>query len=179
MYPKEIMTIEEKKKAKICIVVAISKKSRAIGNKGKLLWHILEDLQRFKRLTMGHPVIMGRKTFESILGYSGGKPLSGRTNIVLTRDPAYAYEGAIALPSLEQALEKARSLDMEEIHIGGGAEIYAQVFPLVDRLYLTLIDSEPKEADTFFPDYSAFTKVIEQETRDHNGFSYTWLTLEK
>ena len=166
-------------KAKICIVVAISRNLRAIGNKGKLLWHIPEDMKRFKRLTMGHPVIMGRKTFESILGYSGGKALAGRTNIVVTRDSAYIYEGAIVVSSLESAFKKAHALDSEEIHIGGGSEIYTQVLPLVDRLYLTLIDSESEEADTFFPDYSEFTKVVETETRDHNGLSYTWLTLER
>lgn len=160
-------------------MVAISQTRRAIGNKGKLLWHIPEDMKRFKRLTMGHPVIMGRKTFESILGYSPtGSPLSGRTNIVITRNPAYAHEGALVVSSLEEALEKARQLDSEEIHIGGGSEIYAQVLPLVDKLYLTLVDDEP-EADTFFPDYSEFTKVVETETRDHNGLSYTWLTLER
>ncbi len=164
--------------AKICIVVAVSKTSRAIGNKGKLLWHIPEDMKRFRRLTMGHPVIMGRKTFESILAYLGTS-LPGRTNIVITRTPSYTHEGVLIASSLEEALEKARALDTEEIHIGGGADIYAQALPFVDRLYLTVIDSEPEEADTFFPDYSEFTKVIEQETRDHNGLSYTWLTLER
>ena len=162
----------------ISAVAAIGKK-RELGKHGELIWRIPEDLQRFKRLTMGHPVIMGRKTFESILEYSGGKPLSGRTNIVVTRDPTYAYEGAIVVSSLEEAFAKARALDTAEIHIGGGSEIYSQVLPLVDRLYLTFIDSEPKEADTFFPDYRDFTKVIETETRDHNGLAYTWLTLER
>ncbi len=166
-------------KAKTCVVVAISKTRRAIGNKGKLLWHIPEDMKRFKRLTMGHPVIMGRKTFESILSYSGDKPLAGRTNIVVTRDSSYAHEGAIVVSSLDEALEKARALDTEEIHIGGGADIYTQVLPLVDRLYLTIIDSEPEEADAFFPDYSTFTKVVEKEEGKYSGLEYTWLTLER
>lgn len=168
----------EKEKAKICIVVAISRKRRAIGNKGKLLWHIPDDMKRFKRLTMGHPVIMGRKTFESILDYSGGKPLSGRTNIVITRDTTYAHEGVTVVHSLQDALKEARELDTKEIHIGGGSEIYAQVLPLVDRLYLTIVDDEP-EADAFFPDYSEFTKIVETETRDHNGLKYEWLTFER
>lgn len=171
-------TRKKPEKTKVCIVVAISKERRAIGNKGKLLWHIPDDLKRFKQLTMGHPVIMGRKTFESILGYSGGKPLPGRTNIVVTRERTYAHEDAIVVFSLEEAFAKARPLDMEEIHIGGGSEIYAQVLPLVDRLYLTLVDHEPK-ADTFFPDYSEFTKVVEQEKREYNGLKYEWLTLER
>lgn len=166
------------RKAKVCIVVAISRNRRAIGNKGKLLWHVPDDMKRFKQLTMGHPVIMGRKTFESILGYSGGKPLSGRTNIVVTRDKTYAHDGAVVVSSLDEAFEEAQALDTEEIHIGGGSEIYAQVLPFVDRLYLTVVDDEP-EADTFFPDYSEFTKVMEKETRDHNGLKYEWLTLER
>jgi len=155
----------------------MSRARRAIGNQGKLLWHIPEDLKRFKRLTMGHPVIMGRKTFESILGYLG-TPLPDRTNIVITRNPAYAQEGVIVVSSLEEAFEKARSLDTQEIHIGGGSEIYAQALPFVDKLYLTLVDSEP-EADTFFPDYSEFTTVVEKEAREHDGLKYEWLTLER
>ncbi|MBI4086808.1 dihydrofolate reductase [Candidatus Kaiserbacteria bacterium] len=167
------------KKPKVYITVQISKNRRAIGNGGKLLWYIPDDLKRFKQLTMEHPVIMGRKTFESILGYSGGKPLPGRTNIVVTRDKTYAHDGAIVVSSLKEAFEKARALDAEEIHIGGGSEIYAQVLPFVDRLYLTIVDDEP-EADTFFPDYSEFAKVVEKsETREHNGLKYEWLTLER
>ena len=167
------------KAPRVSLAVALGRTNRAIGKDGRLPWRIPDDLKRFKELTMGHPVIMGRKTFESILGYSPtGSPLSGRTNIVITRNPAYAHEGALVVSSLEEALEKARQLDSEEIHIGGGSEIYAQVLPLVDKLYLTLVDDEP-EADTFFPDYSEFTKVVETETRDHNGLSYTWLTLER
>lgn len=172
------MQKEASLKAKICIVVAVSKTSRAIGNKGKLLWHIPEDMKRFRRLTMGHPVIMGRKTFESIVGYSGG-PLSGRTNIVITRNPAYTHEEVIVVSSLEEAFEKARMLDTEEIHIGGGADIYTRALPFVDRLCLTVVDSEPAEADTFFPDYSKFTKVVERESREHEGLTYEWLTLER
>lgn len=155
----------------------MSRERRAIGNKGKLLWHIPDDLKRFKQLTMGHPVIMGRKTFESILGYLGA-PLLGRTTIVVTRDKAYAHEGVTIAHSLEDAFEEARALDGDEIHIGGGSEIYAQVLPFVDRLYLTIVDDEP-EADTFFPDYSPFTKVMEQESREHTGLKYEWLTLER
>lgn len=159
-------------------MVAISRKRRAIGNKGKLLWHIPDDLKRFKRLTMGHPVIMGRKTFESILGYSGGKALPGRTNIVVTRDKTYSHECTVVVSSLEAAFEKARSLDAKEIHIGGGSDVYAQVLPFVDRLYLTLVDDDP-DADAFFPEYGEFTKVIDRETRDHNGLKYEWLTFER
>ena len=164
------------KKARVCIVVVMSRKNRAIGNKGKLLWHIPDDLRRFRQLTLNHPVIMGRKTFESILSYLG-KPLPDRTNIVVTRSNI-CIEGCLVYDSLEKALEAAHAVDTEEVHIGGGSEIYAQALPYVDRLYLTLIDDEP-EADSFFPDYSEFTKVIESEKREYEGLTYEWLTLER
>ena len=164
---------------RISIVVAISRNRRAIGKNDKLLWHIPEDMRRFKELTTGHPVIMGRKTFESIVGYLG-KPLPGRDNIVITRNPEYQYEGATVVPSLEAAIEKARKLDTEEIHIGGGAEIYKLALPFVDRLYLTRIDGEP-DADTFFPEYeNEFARIIgKPEKRDHNGLEFEWVTLER
>lgn len=164
-------------KPKVSIVVAMSKNRRAIGSGGKLLWHIPDDLKRFKEITRGHPVIMGRKTFESIISYLG-KPLPGRSNIVVTRNKDYHFEGTIIVHSLEEALNRARELDTEEIFIGGGSEIYKQVLPYADRLYLTLVDDEP-EADSFFPDYSEFTHVIEKETRDRDGLVYEWLTLER
>ncbi|OGC88788.1 hypothetical protein A2419_03490 [Candidatus Adlerbacteria bacterium RIFOXYC1_FULL_48_26] len=161
----------------ISIVVAVGK-NRELGLGGKLLWHIPEDLKRFKALTLGHPVVMGRKTFESIVAILG-KPLPGRTNIVITRDTNWSYEGVLVFHSLEEALAKARELDQEEIHIGGGADLYAQALPFVDRLYLTLID-DTKEADTFFPGYeSEFTKEISREQHEHEGLKYTWVTLER
>lgn len=142
------------------------------------MWPIPEDLKRFKRLTMGHPVVMGRKTFESILS-SLGKPLPGRTNIVVTRDVGYAPEGAVVTHSLEEALEKARAVDQEEIFIGGGAQIYEQALPSADRLYLTLIDDE-KPGDAFFPAYEhLFTKKIAEESGEHNGLHYTWADFER
>lgn len=164
-------------KPRIAIVVALSKKRRAVGNGGKLLWHISEDLKRFKNLTKGHPVIMGRKTFESILGYLG-KPLPERTNIVITRNLAYTHDGVIVVSSFEEGLARARAIETEEIHIGGGSDIYKQVLPYVTRLYLTVIDDEP-EADTFFPDYSAFTHEIAREEHPEHNPPYTWLTLER
>jgi dihydrofolate reductase len=164
---------------RITLVVAMSRSKRAIGNQGKLLWHIPEDLKRFKDLTMGHPVIMGRKTFESIVSYIG-KPLPNRTNIVVSGDTTFSYPGAMVLQSFPEALENARVIDLEEIHIGGGAQIYTQALPFVDRLYLTLVDDEP-EADTFFPPYEdTFTQVLERETHTtKEGLTYEWLTLER
>ena len=161
-------------KARVAIVVAMSRKTRAIGNKNELLWHIPDDLKRFKEKTLGHPIIMGRKTFESILQILG-KPLPGRQNIVVTRNPDYAYEGVLIVSSLEEALQKARALDPQEVHIGGGAELYAQALPFVDDLYVTFVDDDP-EGDTFFPPFSdAFEVAHEHEARDHNGFSYQWV----
>ncbi len=162
---------------KIAIVVAIGK-NRELGKDGKLLWHIPDDLKRFKELTKGHPIIMGRKTFESIVGYIGG-PLPERQNIVVTRDPSWTYDGVIVCGTIEEAIEKAKQLDQMEIHIGGGAEIYRQVLPLVDRLYLTIIDDE-KEADSFFPPYeSEFTKKTYEEEREWQGIRYRWVNLER
>jgi dihydrofolate reductase len=149
-----------------------------LGKDGKLLWHIPDDLRRFKELTMGHPVIMGRKTFESIVDIIG-KPLPGRTNIVITRDPNWQYENVLVFHSLEEALAKARELDQEEIHIGGGAQLYEQALPYVDRLYLTLVDDN-KEADAFFPAYEhLFTKTLSEESGEYNGLRYRWVNLEK
>jgi dihydrofolate reductase len=165
-------------KPRICIVVAIGK-NRELGKEGKLLWHIPDDLRRFKTLTKGHPIIFGRKTFESVLGYNKGRPLPERTNIVVTRDPSYQHDGVIVTASLEEALAKAAELDSEEIHIGGGAQIYEQVLPRVDKLFLTLVDDE-KEADSFFPPYEQqFTKKTFDEAHEWNGLSYRWVDLER
>lgn len=170
-------------KAKVSIVVAVGNgglHNGVIGKDNQLLWHISDDLKRFKRLTKGHPVIMGRKTFESILA-SLRKPLPERTNIVVTRDPSWSHEGAVVAHSIEEALEKARAIDTEEVFIGGGGELYRQALPLVDRLYLTLIDDN-KEGDSYFPEYEKeFTKVLSREERvdEKTGLRYTWLDLER
>ena len=188
------------KKPLITAVVAIGK-NRELGKNDKLLWHIPDDLKRFKRLTSGHPIIMGRKTFESIVGYLGG-PLPGRTNIIVTRqaskfiaDNPYllirankqmvdrtnisVQDGVIVVSSIEEGVEKAREENPKEIYIGGGAEIYKQALPSIDKLYLTLIDDE-KPADTFFPPYEhMFTKKVFEESREWNGLHYKWIDLER
>ena len=164
-------------KKRIVAVVAIGK-NRELGKEGKLVWRIPDDIQRFRDLTRGHPLIMGRKTFESILSYRG-TPLPDRTNIVITRDPNWAYEGVIVTHSLEEALAKTRAIPSDEIHIGGGAEIYKEALPLIDKLYLTLIDAEG-EADTFFPPYEKeFTKKVFEEDHEWNGIKYKYLDLER
>lgn len=166
----------------ISIVVALGNGRQwngALGKDGKLLWHIPDDLRRFKAITMGHPVVMGRKTFESIVSVLG-KPLPGRTNIVVTRDPLWRYDDAIVVHSLEKAIERAKGCEGgEEIFIGGGGEIYRQALPLVDKLYLTLIDDE-KEGDSYFPPYEdQFTRVTFQENREWNGLKYRWVDVER
>lgn len=164
--------------ARLCAAVAIGK-NRELGLDGKLLWHIPDDLKRFKALTLGHPLIMGRKTFESILGYTQGKPLPGRTNIVVTRDATWMYDGVIIASSLEEAIAKGRELDETEVHIGGGQQIYEQALPLIDKLYLTLVEDE-KKADSFFPPYEhIFTKKVFEEKREWNGLNYSWVDLER
>lgn len=161
-------------KAKIVIVAAMSRGRHAIGLENGLLWHIPDDLRRFKEKTGHHPIIMGRKTFESIIKILG-KPLPGRLNIVVTRNSEYAHEDVLVVSSLEDALTKAREVDKEEIHIGGGSEIYTQALPFVDRLHLTFIDNE-LEADTFFPNFENEFKVMqEHEPRTHNELSYQWV----
>ncbi len=169
--------MQPRQKPRVSIVAAIGR-NRELGRGNELLWHIPEDLKRFKRLTLGHPVIMGRKTFDSIVAMLK-KPLPGRTNIVVTRDTDWSFDGTMAAHSLEEALQKAGEIDQEEIFIGGGANLWEQALPYVDRLYLTLID-DTKEADAFFPAYeSAFTKMIAEESHDHNGLRYRWVDLEK
>lgn len=171
--------MENLKNHKVCAVVAIGR-NRELGKQGKLIWRIPADVQRFRDLTRGHPLILGRKTFESILSYRG-TPLPDRTNIVVTRDRDWKYEGVIVTHSLEEALEKARNAPgAEEIHIGGGAELYKEALPQIDKLYLTLIDGEASDADTFFPPYDdQFTKKVFEEAHEWEGITYAYVDLER
>lgn len=162
-----------KQNPRISIIVALSKKNRAIGYQNKLLWKIEGDLPRFKHLTTGHPVIMGNITFESI-----GKALPGRKNIVIALDPQYEAPDCEVVHSIEDALELAKKSDEEEVFVIGGGTIYKQMLPFADRLYLTLVDDEP-EGDTFFPDYSEFTKEIDREEHPEHNPPFTFLTLER
>lgn len=169
-----------KKGVKISIIAAIGK-NRELGKNNSLLWKIPDDLKRFKALSSNHPVILGRKTFESIVGYLG-KPLPNRTNIVVTRDTSYdpRYPDVIVAHSFEEALDHAKKIDQEEIHIGGGSDVYAQALPYTTNLHLTLID-DTQDADTFFPPYeSEFTKeTFREEHETSDGLKYTWIDLER
>lgn len=157
---------------KVSIVAALAGKKRVLGYKGTIPWYIPEDLQRFKAITMGAPIIMGRRTFESI-----GRILPGRINIVITRDTSFKREGITIVHSLEEALQQVQNHD--EVFVIGGGEIYNQALPITDKLYLTIIDKEI-EGDTFFPDFQEFKKVIWQsEEQESDGLKYKFLELER
>jgi dihydrofolate reductase len=148
--------------------------NREIGKENGLLWHVPADMKRFKKLTLGHPVIMGRKTFESIVAILG-RPLPGRTNIVITRNKNYTYDGVKITNSLAEAIKIAQSENPTEIHIGGGAEIYKQILPLVSRLHITWFFDD-KEADTFFPEFEDdFTIETEHSKQSHEGLEFQWI----
>lgn len=160
-------------KPRISIIVAHSK-NMAVGKANSLVWRLPDDLKRFKKLTVGHPIIMGRKTCQSI-----GRPLPDRTNIVVTRDTNLEIPGYIIAHSVIKAIEKAKEFDQEEIFIIGGAEIYKETLPLTDRLYVTKVDMNV-DGDAFFPEYSnVFTKKISEESGEYKGLKYSYLILEK
>jgi len=158
---------------KISMIAAIAEKDRGIGKDNELLFHIPEDLKRFMDITSGHVIIMGRKTYESI-----GRPLSNRINVVVSRDTSYKATGCVVKPTLETALSYARIKEKEEIFIIGGGQLYKQVLPLAEKLYLTLVQGK-FEADTHFPDYSEFKKVTELGKGRHKELEYTFLEIEK
>lgn len=162
------------KKAKICIVVAIDQ-NRGIGLDGRLPWDkIPEDLKHFKDLTIRHPVIMGRKTFESI-----GYPLKDRTNIVITNNSEFDEPGVTVVNSLEKAIEAGHKVDGKRIFIIGGAQVYEEAIDLADRLFITKIDKE-FVVDRFFPEYeNIFTKIISQNKIETIDFSLTMIELAK
>ncbi|MDD5040162.1 MAG: dihydrofolate reductase [Patescibacteria group bacterium] len=157
---------------RISIIAALSE-NRAIGKDNRLLWHIAKDLHRFRQLTAGHAVIMGRKTFESM-----GKALPNRTNIVISRKESFKAPGCTTVTSLERALEEAKRIEHNEIFIIGGGEIYRQVLPITDKLYLTVIKGT-FDADTFFPDYSMFTNVVKKEEAQEGERSFVFLELTR
>ncbi len=164
---------------RISIISALDEK-RGIGKGNDLLFKIPRDMQRLKTLTTGHPLVMGRKTFESL-----GRRLPNRAHIVISRDPEgtknLSYQPDVIVPSLEEALEKAKACDgSDEIFIFGGGQIFTEAVEkgLVDRLYLTLVKGD-YDADVFFPDYSMFTKVLKKEEHEEDGYQYTFLDLER
>jgi len=160
----------------ISLLVAMDEK-RGIGKDGKLPWRLSSDLNRFRELTMGHHIIVGRKTFESI-----GKPLPGRQTIVVTRNPNYAVENCLIASSVESALALAKSRGETEAFVIGGADIYAQALGVADRIYLTEVHAEV-DADRFFPEFdrSAWTERESsyQPADEKNQHACTFRLLER
>lgn len=142
----------------ISVIVAVAQNG-IIGNDNQLIWHISEDLKRFKAITSGHPVVMGRKTFESL-----GRPLPNRTNVVITRNRDYIAEGCKMAGSLEEAVSMFPA--EEEVFVIGGGEIYRQAMPIADRFYLTVVHAD-YEGDTHFPEWDKTQwRLISEERHD-------------
>jgi len=159
----------------IISLVAAMDRNRLIGNKNKLPWHLPADFAHFKSVTMGKPVVMGRKTWDSI-----GKPLPGRTNIVLSRNPGAQIDGAVCVGSFDEAM--AVVPEAEEIMVIGGSTIYEMLLPLANRLYITYVDAE-FEGDSWFPEFDEGQwQETESQTRkadDKNRYDCRFVTLEK
>jgi dihydrofolate reductase len=156
-------------------IIAALARNRVIGKNNQLPWRLPADLKHFKAVTLGKPVIMGRKTFESI-----GKPLPGRDNIVVTRDPKFHADGIAVAHSLDDALAQAHAAP--EIMLIGGAQLYMQALPRAQRLYLTLIHAD-FDGDAHFPDYDP-ADWRETAREDHvpdenNPYCYSFLILER
>jgi len=161
----------------ISLIVAASE-NNAIGKGGKLPWHLPDDLRRFKELTMGHPIIMGRKTHESI-----GRALPNRRNIVITRQKGLILEGCDVVGSLKEALNAAQTPQpLVEVFVIGGGEIYQQALPLANKIYFTRVHAEVN-GDTFFPEISKDkweqVDAERHEADSENPYAFTFLVYEK
>ncbi|MES2773993.1 MAG: dihydrofolate reductase [Bacteroidota bacterium] len=156
----------------ISLVVAATT-NNAIGRNGQLLWHLPNDLKFFKNTTWAMPVIMGRKTFESV-----GKPLPGRTNIVITAQPGWTSESIITATGLNDALQQAEKISTNEIFIIGGGQIYEQAFTRANKIYMTRVHTHIDDADTFFPniDQSQWTQIFKKDMEKDakHAFDYTF-----
>jgi dihydrofolate reductase len=159
----------------ISIIVAVAE-NLAIGKDNQLLWHISEDLKRFKKLTTGHTIVMGKKTFESL----PVRPLPNRTSIVITDIPGEKTEGCVMAYSIEEAIRLCP--ENEESFIIGGGSVYRQFLPLADKFYLTLVH-QPFEADTFFPeiDYSKWNLISKEDypADEKCPYNYSYLIMER
>jgi dihydrofolate reductase len=156
----------------ISMIVARSR-NHVIGRDNQMPWKISADLQFFKRVTMGHPVIMGRKTWESI-----GRPLPGRRNIIVSRNMAYEVSGGELVGSLDEALKSLS--EFERVFVIGGEQLFTQAFPKADRLYITEIDLDIDGGDTFFevPNASDW-KEVERTPGSEGDITFSFITLER
>jgi len=161
---------------RISIIVAVSKNG-VIGRNNQLIWRLPNDLKQFKQLTMSHPMIMGRKTFASI-----GKPLPGRTSIIISRNPNWQADGCVVVGSLEAALEAARQTSTDEVFIIGGAEIYRLALPMAHKIYLTHVHTEVV-GDAFFeitnPQNWQETARVQHQADEKHACSFDFIELEK
>ena len=158
---------------RIAIIAALAS-NRVIGRGNRLPWHLPDDLRHFKRLTLGRPIIMGRRTWESLPGL-----LPHRTHVVVTRDPDYRAQGAVVVRSLEEAVAAAGG---EEALVVGGAQLYALAMPRASRLYLTLVDAQV-EGDAFFPEIDpAVWREVAREPHaadERHAYPFAFVTLER
>lgn len=162
---------------RINAIAAIGEKTRALGKDNNLIWDIPADLERFRDLTRGHPVIMGRKTWESIPAER--RPLPKRANIIVTSNPTYDASGAIIVPSVEAAIAAAKQAEgADEIFLIGGHGIFKEGMQHTDRLVLTLVKDDTP-GDVTFPVYEEFTKVVEEEDHPEHAPPFTYVTLER
>lgn len=159
---------------KISLIAAVAK-NNVIGNDNQLIWRLSDDLKRFKRLTTGHHILMGRKTYESM-----GRALPNRTNVVVTRSKNYQPEGIEVFNDIDAAIEFAKSNNEEELFIIGGGEIYKKLLPIADKIYLTKVHASP-EGDTFFPDLDESNWEVEAEeahlANEKNEHNFVFLDL--
>lgn len=158
--------------SKTITLIAAMARNRAIGQAGAMPWHLPDELKHFKDTTMGKPIVMGRKTWESI-----GHALPGRQNIVVTRNRDYRAAGCLVVPSLSRAIERAEGT---EIMVIGGGQLYRQALPMADRMMLTLVDCAPA-ADTWFPEWNEqeWTEIKRrtQSINENNEFAYEVVEL--
>ena len=156
-------------------IICIIAKNRAIGFQNQLLYDIPEDMKHFKEITTGHVVIMGEKTFRSM----NNRPLPNRVNIILTLDKDFKAENCLVANSIEESIELAKTQNKGEIFFIGGGMIYKQALPYADKLYLTIVEDEPTQADTFFPEYPEFKNIIKQENKESSGYKYSFVEITK
>lgn len=165
---------KETPRPRVSLIVAMAR-NRVIGAGGRIPWHLPNELQLFKRITMGHPIIMGRKTYESI-----GRLLPGRTTIIVTRQSDYRVPGAIVAHSLDEAIARCRN--EEEIFVIGGGELYRETLPRADRIYLTTVEAEPP-GDTFMPeiDWSAWRETSAESfgTDEKHAYPYRFAVYDR
>lgn len=179
-------------------MIAAIGKNRELGKEDRLLWEIPEDAKYFRDMTRGHVCIMGRKTYESLLHYYKGKPMPKRVSVVVTRDPDYqAFNEVFVFTDMKEAVEFAKKKELEiskipeykderdprsiapEVYNIGGGQIFTAGLPFANRLYLTFVDGEFPEADTYFPEFPEFTKVVGERKSSDSKYTYTFYTLER